>query len=485
MSEPDCISQFNSWLINNGAKFPKIKWPSYETQTGIRGAIATQTIATNETMLEIPTKLMMWLPNFTNDPIVGPIILENKSILGGDLQLTVFIMCEMLKGKDSFYYPFLQIIPESDCIVEWNLIELAWLQDDDLSYRAKSRKLYIQNLYKSSVLKLVDKYPNIFKVSDYSYDLFRFAWHAIMARAFGKRLQYSAMVPLADCLNHANVQTKYDCNFDGNGVFRLFPTGKNFYSAGSEIFNSYGRRRNDNLLLEYGFAMLDNEWELLLLDSPIVESYSFAQEKQSILFKLEIQLSRGLSIRRLEFPWEALLTCRILLAGEDELESLSSILSLQHSLECVQPHELQSRNSLATTIMEQQQRQQQQQKPIRKPNNYVISISLEKRVCEVLLKILNNYKLSHFSTTIEEDTNQLKILKSASNVPKGESCLSNNQINTNRMSCAITYRLTRKRVIQITIERLTALARALDHIGGSDTTILVRHAIIQRNCHYY
>lgn len=30
---------------------------------------------------------------------------------------------------------------------------------------------------------------------------------------------------------------------------------------GNEVFNSYGRRANDNLLLEYGFAMLYNEWD--------------------------------------------------------------------------------------------------------------------------------------------------------------------------------------------------------------------------------
>jgi hypothetical protein len=44
-------------------------------------------------------------------------------------------------------------------------------------------------------------------------------------------------------------------------VFRLFPTGENRYAKGTEVFNSYGRRPNDNLLIDYGFAMEDNEWD--------------------------------------------------------------------------------------------------------------------------------------------------------------------------------------------------------------------------------
>lgn len=54
---------------------------------------------------------------------------------------------------------------------------------------------------------------------------------------------------------------RYDFDVQGNGVFRLFPTGSNHYPKDVEILNSYGRRPNDNLLLEYGFAMLDNEWD--------------------------------------------------------------------------------------------------------------------------------------------------------------------------------------------------------------------------------
>ena len=68
-----------------------------------------------------------------------------------------------------------------------------------------------------------------------------------------------ALVPFADLLNHGNVATKYDFDVGGNDMFRLFPVGKNSYSKGCEVFNSYGRRDNAHLLLHYGFAILDNE----------------------------------------------------------------------------------------------------------------------------------------------------------------------------------------------------------------------------------
>lgn len=85
----------------------------------------------------------------------------------------------------------------------------------------------------------------------------------MQSRAFGRRLPWVALVPFADCLNHTNVQTKYDYNVDENGVFRLFPTGSNCYHKGDEVFNSYGRRPNDNLLSDYGFAILNNEWDFV------------------------------------------------------------------------------------------------------------------------------------------------------------------------------------------------------------------------------
>ncbi len=116
-------------------------------------------------------------------------------------------------------------------------------------------------MYEKSIVGLSERFPDTFPLAEFTLESFKFAWNSVQARAFGRRLPWTAMVPFADCLNHSNVQTKYDYDVGGNNVFRLFPSGGNSYGAGCEVFNSYGRRPNDNLLLDYGFAMLGNEWD--------------------------------------------------------------------------------------------------------------------------------------------------------------------------------------------------------------------------------
>jgi hypothetical protein len=120
---------------------------------------------------------------------------------------------------------------------------------------------FLQRHYHQKIAQLCRRHPDLFPQSLYTLDLFLFAYNSVVARAFGRRLPWSAMVPFADCLNHSNVQNKYDYNVGENGTFRMFPTDNNKYLMGSEVFNSYGRRNNITLLLDYGFALLENEWD--------------------------------------------------------------------------------------------------------------------------------------------------------------------------------------------------------------------------------
>eukprot|EP01036_Dinobryon_divergens_P030163 gene30164-39360_t len=210
---------FLNWLQEGGAEFNKILWPSSATNSGIRGAIATDNISPMEYMIVIPGNLMISPPIILENPEIGQLLKASMDILQGDILLAVFMMHETLKGDKSFYAPFLRILPEPSNISEWTDSQLNLLQDTTLFLRAKNRRNQLTYLYNRAIGGLNRRYPENFPLVDYSLKLFKFCWNSVQARAFGRRLPWSAMVPFADCLNHSNVQTKYDFNIDGNNTF--------------------------------------------------------------------------------------------------------------------------------------------------------------------------------------------------------------------------------------------------------------------------
>ncbi|KAL3656413.1 hypothetical protein V7S43_018716 [Phytophthora oleae] len=253
--------RFLQWLHDNGAVFPKLQWPT-TTPNGLRGAVATGNIATYEPMLCIPQKLLISEDLCWQDPLLGTIFRDNRDVFTrDDPVLALFIVRELLLGQSSFFHPYLAILPYPESVQDWTEEELQELHDDQLVAAAARRSTEIDIYYKRVSNRLQEKYPGQFPLMLYSLERFKFAWKTIQARTFGRRLPWTALVPFADCLNHTNVATKYDFNVDDNGLFRLYPSATTSFRKGDEVFNSYGRRSNFQLLLDYGFALPDNEWD--------------------------------------------------------------------------------------------------------------------------------------------------------------------------------------------------------------------------------
>lgn len=118
---------FITWLLENGAKFDNIDWPSNQTASGIRGAIAREEILSNELMLEIPLRLMMCEVHAFEDEDIG-IFLKDQVSVNGVLLLSLYVMHELRKGRQSFYSPYLKILPQPEPLAEWEDIELDTLQ---------------------------------------------------------------------------------------------------------------------------------------------------------------------------------------------------------------------------------------------------------------------------------------------------------------------------------------------------------------------
>ncbi|CAN0245422.1 unnamed protein product [Phaeothamnion confervicola] len=199
---------FLSWLQENGAVFDKILWPTTATESGSRGAVAVVEIPRFSPIIEIPERLMMTPPQAERLPDIGHVFRENASLLRNDSALALYIMHEIIKGESSFYSPFLRILPRPHTVADWPPSAQAALQDPALRQRALASARHRRTLYERTFHALETRYPGLFRRERYSFALFDFAWGTIEARAFGRRLPWSALVPMADLFNHGNVPSK-------------------------------------------------------------------------------------------------------------------------------------------------------------------------------------------------------------------------------------------------------------------------------------
>ena len=95
-------------------------------------------------MVQIPASLMISPPNAYADKDIGKILRESKDILPGiillypssfllnrplgDLLLALYVMYEINKKEESFFYPYLKILPVPESLSLWSDSELSYLQ---------------------------------------------------------------------------------------------------------------------------------------------------------------------------------------------------------------------------------------------------------------------------------------------------------------------------------------------------------------------
>ena len=452
------IDELHEWLQSNGARYTKVLWPSNATKSGSRGAVAADDINTDDYILEIPVKCMMSPPHALNDPVYGETLRAEYQFLVGDTLLAVYIMIEKLKGSTSFYYPYLKMIPTPATVLHWTDAEIKLLQDFGMLAKINSKRNHIKRLYVNMIIPLCEKYPALFPIQDFSFDCFEFAWNTIQARAFGKRLKWSALVPFADFLNHSNVQTKYDFDLDGNGLFRLFPSGANRYNKGAEVFNSYGRRPNDNLLLDYGFSMLHNEWDRVEIIFQLAKNDPNYVSKISLLRDNGLPGIKRLRLSRNGIPLDAMKFLRIVTLTEQELESVEmgkvdkECFDLFDNLKFLE-NELNSIELLKNGLLAWND---QQETSIAYDENELTALTSEdnEEREEALLTIrLNASASSHKSNGIDNGFVEYA------------------HIDFWHAQCAIMYRLTRKYIVREQLRKLNLLQEVLEKIKNSDKRI--------------
>ena len=149
--------------------------------------------------------------------------------------LLLRIYYEISLGQKSYWYPYLRLIPEKECINNWQEHELEMTQDTQLVMQLTCflHQLELEWLNFTTILR---QYPDIFPETFMTQSLFNICYSHVYSRCFGYGLDSTSMIPMADNLNHSCVDVTQELiNLD---LHKSGPADEQYYRV-SKFLTDY------------------------------------------------------------------------------------------------------------------------------------------------------------------------------------------------------------------------------------------------------
>jgi histone-lysine N-methyltransferase SETD3 len=236
------------WMQHS--QFPKLAIKFYSQN--YRGVVARQAIAKGEVLLVVPEEYMITLEKAADNAMVAR-LKEQKTVLTSPKhsQLSMYLLAEMARGQDSFYYPYTRLLPQDlgNFPVFFSEETLAWLKGSFFYEQVLEKREDIVRDYRL-ICEAVPEFAQ-FSLKDYT-------WGRMMAasRIFGLTIsgtKTDAFIPLADMLNHRvpkQTSWKYSPAHNGFIIEALEDIPR-----GADVYDSYGSKCNSRFFLNYGFVL--------------------------------------------------------------------------------------------------------------------------------------------------------------------------------------------------------------------------------------
>ena len=316
-------SLFKKWLISNGAIFTKnLDFPYTFGPFNLIGCKSLSDINENESILLIPKKLMiiskelLYLNEYIED--IEDDLYEDTDM--STLYLTLHL-CLELDNKNSFFRPYFDLIL-------FNHNYLDDFTEENLNFFEEDDNIIISI---KQTLDELDELYNVIKEGKYFKTITRknffFCYSQVVSRQFYIDKNCTALIPLADLLNHNNLMVHYELYDSENYVFKytdsftvssdinkdIIPTyikeypkndidsikeikpfninninnstesednvninDNDYFSIstskgeridkGKQVFNNYYNGGNKYLLKNYGFCLIDNKYDYTLIN---------------------------------------------------------------------------------------------------------------------------------------------------------------------------------------------------------------------------
>ena len=278
-----------AWVQSNGGSADKLQFAEGSCS---RKLVAKSKICgtadEGDTMFSIPTSCLLHPDLAKTDSVYGPAFTSLALEPGVDdrIVLTLFLALERGRGESSKWATYINGLPARIPVpLSWSDSDLKYLEGTRLEHAVKQhRKALQQECEVWAPLLLAHIQQNKYKpVSAEAQALARKAlipemisWSrsCVWSRAFSLFLNQTktiALVPLGDMFDHspdARVEWLTD---DTAATFSI--RSYEAISEGSEVFNNYGAKCNEELLLGYAFVLEQNKSDNYHLELAASEAF--------------------------------------------------------------------------------------------------------------------------------------------------------------------------------------------------------------------
>ena len=305
--ESQAMDDLWRWVYEMGGSGPKVKLAETCARTVVTSDDVHGTVKEGENIFSIPIKCLMHPAVAFEDPQYGAALAALSLEDGVDDRsiLVFFLAIERERGASSRWAPYVNSLPaEVPSPLAWSDAELRHLAGTRLEGAVKIHRealrqqseVYVPSLLArlrkqldllvaSSSVDVVESRraseADILEVAKRALTPERVAWSrsCVWSRAFSLYIlgiKTTALVPLGDMLDHsprARVEWRTD---DAAGTFSI--VSHQTVPAGNTVYNNYGAKSNEELLLGYGFVLEPNTADTLYVQLAANEMLSDSDE---------------------------------------------------------------------------------------------------------------------------------------------------------------------------------------------------------------
>ncbi|KAJ8899372.1 hypothetical protein K2173_018346 [Erythroxylum novogranatense] len=293
-----------NWLYLSG--LPSQKMAIQKVEVGERGLVALKNVRKGEKLLFVPPSLVITADSEWSCPEAGE-VLKRYFVPDWPL-LATYLISEASLQQSSRWCNYISALPRQPySLLYWTREELdRYLEASQIRERAVERITNVIGTYNDLRLRIFSKYPHLFPEEVYNLDTFMWSFGILFSRLVRLPLMDGkvALVPWADMMNHScEVDTFLDYDKSSLGV--VFTTDRS-YQPGEQVFISYGKKSNGELLLSYGFVPKEgtNPSDSVELSLSLNKSDKCYEEKLEVLRKHGLSASACFPLRVTGWPLE-------------------------------------------------------------------------------------------------------------------------------------------------------------------------------------